>query len=226
MRAKFVDKYKRTDDISTYQFAVDSRPKYLAGQYIELVVPHNGADDRGQKRWFTLSSSPSNSYLEITTRYTAGSSSSFKKALSKLKQGDTVTISEPMGDFVLPIDKSIPLLFVAGGIGITPYLSILGYLADKKEERDIRLLYAVKSKDDALNLDGLLSSTISLEIITKHNANQELTAEYIKEEADKLREPLVYIAGPEGMVESLNKQLSILGIASDRLVGDYFPGYD
>jgi ferredoxin-NADP reductase len=225
MKARLVKKVKRAENIASYFFSVDLVPKYSAGQYIELTIKHDNPDDRGQKRWFTVSIPPNDEYLSITTRYIPGSSSSFKIALNKLGPDDIVNISAPMGDFVLPIDQSIPLLFVAGGIGITPYLSILGYLLETREPRTISLLYSVKSKAEAINLDDYQDLLTNYKLLVTGESSR-LTSETILEEAGKLKNPLIYISGPEKMVEVLGKEIVASGIDSSKVVGDYFPGYD
>ena len=221
MKTKFVKRIPVADNIYRYQFETERPIKQTAGQFTELTIKHVNPDDRGIKRWFTVSSAPGTSYLEITTRFMPDSSSSFKKALNSLKTGQEVEAAEPMGDFVLPIDKSLQLLFVAGGIGITPYLSILSHLLETNENRDISLLYAVKNESEALDITNLKKLLSSYELLTGR-----LTSDLILQEANKLESPQIYISGPEKMVEVLTKEVVGGGIDSSRVVGDYFPGYD
>src|SRR5665213_3106306 len=146
MKATLRKTHRETDNITTFWFEPEKPIEYIAGQYIEMTIPDQHPDGRGTKHWFTLSSSPTDSPLiSITTKF-ADKSSVFKADLRHLKTSDTVTISEPMGDFVLPKDSSIPLVFVAGGIGITPFHSIIKWLIDTHQERDITFLYAVNNE--------------------------------------------------------------------------------
>src|SRR4051812_20265352 len=98
--------------IRTYYFKAGQPVHYTAGQYIDLRVPHDNPDDRGESRQFTLSSSPTEQLLAITTKLAAGRSSTFKQALWALQPGAVLQMSEPIGDFVLPKDPSIPLIFI------------------------------------------------------------------------------------------------------------------
>ena len=222
MTAKLVSKKRRAKAIYSFNFLPEKALSYLAGQYIEMTVNHPSFDSRGQKRWFTLSSSPNDKYITITTRISPKSkSSSFKQALNNLSPGDQIQISQPMGDFVLPIDKTTPLLFVAGGIGITPFLSILSYLHTNKQTRTISLLYAATEPSQVINLDKYQDLLAEYSVLLTR-----LTPDIILTNARKLGQPLIYLAGPEAMVESLNQQLIDSGIEPSRLVGDYFPGYD
>src|SRR5579862_735458 len=104
-------------NITTFWFKPLQQLTYTAGQYIELTLPHDRPDDRGIKRWFTLSSAPGGDLVSITTKFAGEKSSTFKRSLFGLSPGAELHMSEASGDFVLPKDSSIPLVLVAGGIG-------------------------------------------------------------------------------------------------------------
>src|SRR5690349_12906121 len=108
------------DHIKTFWFKPEKPVKYTAGQFTEIYLPHDNADNRGQRRWFTVSSSPTDPMVSITTKFATEHGSTFKQTLAALKPGTPLKLADPMGDFVLPKDPSIPLIFVAGGIGVTP----------------------------------------------------------------------------------------------------------
>jgi ferredoxin-NADP reductase len=209
--------------ISTFYFKPPSKLNYTAGQFIEMFLPHDNPDDRGIKRWFTLSSSPTQELLSITTRHAEGQVSTFKQQLFALKPGDEVRMIEPMGDFVLPIDPEIPLVFVAGGIGITPYHSMIQWLHDSGKKRNIKLLYAVRNKAEACFLP--LLKDIDLTLRADDQADHPFRTEDILAFAQGQEEALIYLAGPEPMVEMFYKELKAVGIRNDRLVTDYFPNY-
>jgi glycine betaine catabolism B len=133
----------------TFWFKPERRVRYVAGQFTELHLPHD-ADDRGIRRWFTLSSSPTENLVGITTRFARQQGSSFKRQLAGLRAGMTLDLADPMGDFVLPKDQSIPLVFAVAGLGITPVRSMVKWLVDTQEKRDIRLIYADSQPNDLL----------------------------------------------------------------------------
>ena len=224
---------KEAENVRTFYFRPPAPISYTAGQYIELSVPHLHPDKRGQKRWFTLSSSPSHELVSITTKFVlgGGKSSSFKHALLKLQKGDEVAMSEPMGDFVLPKFLQIPLIFVAGGIGITPYHSMLNWLHDSKEERPITMIYGVGSEDEIIFQDTLNRSKHHVIIIVKEPSptwggeQGQLNAELIRGLGQPKKDSLIYISGPEPMVEKLNIDLIKQGIKQSQLVTDFFPNY-
>src|SRR5882724_4223783 len=101
MKVTFDHSQDEAANIRTFFFRPEKPMHYTAGQYTQLHLPHVRPDDRGQKRWFTLSSSPTEELLTITTKFAGDKSSSFKKALSKLQPGTELTMAEAMGDFVL-----------------------------------------------------------------------------------------------------------------------------
>lgn len=214
--------FNQTPQIVTYSFTPERPLRYIAGQFIELTIHHNDPDSRGIRRWFTLSSSPTEKYLSITTKHDVSAQSTFKKNLHLLKVGDIVECSEAMGDFVLPKAEDIPLLLIAGGIGITPYRSMIKWLIDSGQSRIIQLVYSAHQSSDLLFKDILNQPFIQF---VPYTATEKLTAEIISELCDGIENKQLYIAGPEPMAERLSKDFIVLGTKRHQIVTDYFPGY-
>ena len=216
-----------TDSINTFWFKPEHKVDYTAGQFIELYLEHPNQDDRGIKRWFTLSSSPSEELISITTRLSSEAVSTFKQALWKLKPGDAVKMVEPMGDFVLPIDPSVPLLFTIGGIGITPVRSMVKWLMDNNQKREITLLYAAGKESELAFIDLFTQYDLKLETLV--GANRESTIAKFVEHHVRFHEQkphgLMYISGPEMLVESAVEHLKQHSITQEQLITDYFPNY-
>lgn len=221
MKLKLVKKQPVARNTIMFWFEPDAPLHQIAGQYIELYLPHEPTDERKTKRWFTLSSSPTEKLLAITTKLHPTRPSSFKNSLNNLSIGEELTALPPMGDFILPKDKSIPLVFIAGGIGITPYRSILKYLEDTHEKRDIELIYAVNSLEDMAFLD-LIERNASKFITHIGELNAKDVLRNIGEIADKQ----IYVSGPEKLVETLQKDLLKAGISELQLRVDFFHNYD
>lgn len=221
MKVSFVRSESTAKNIRTFWFEPERKIRYVAGQFIELYLPHNQPDKRGTKRWFTLSSSPTDELLSITTKHTPKIGSSFKETLFNLKSGTELKMASPMGDFILPKDTTIPLVFVAGGIGCTPFHSIIKYLQDTNENRDITLIYAANSYDEVAFSDTFekLGSKF------KKVLGERLTAEKIIKLGTATEQHYVYLSGPEPMVEALNNDLKKLGIGKKHIHTDFFPGY-
>jgi ferredoxin-NADP reductase len=221
VRAVFEYAEHLTENIKTFWFRPERPVRYMAGQFTEIRLPHRNADERGDKRWFSLSSSPSEPGLAITTRIGSGRLSSFKRQLFRLTPGAELSLSEPIGDFVLPKDQSLPLVFVAGGIGITPMRGMIKWLIDSGEKRDVKLLYAVRGEKEAVFSEFFKQYGADMRVTTNR-----LSAEDIIAFAGPAENKLIYLAGPEPMIEALFKNLTNLGIDQKQLVVDYFPGYE
>jgi ferredoxin-NADP reductase len=232
MKLTLVKTHQENYNVRTFWFKPETKVEYTAGQFIELFIPHDNPDERGIKHWFTLSSSPTDELISITTKFFGDKASSFKQHLFELKPGAELKMVEPMGDFVLPIDSSIPLVFVAGGIGLTPYHSIIKYLIDTGERRQIQLLLAFNEPRDIIFEDLFRKYSYDVKIIVTHPDEKwtgetgQLTAERILDLTDgKSAAKKYYISGPEPMVEALEKDMHDNGIDKNQLVLDFFPGY-
>jgi ferredoxin-NADP reductase len=232
MKVIFDHQHRENESIVSFWFRPEKLASFIAGQFVELTLPHPNPDNRGQKRCFTLSSSPTDLPLvSITTRLTKEHGSSFKQALQNLKPGAAATMSEPMGDFVLPKDVKRRLIFVAGGIGITPYASIVRWLLANHEPRDITFVYAVSNENDMvfqsdLNHYDMKRITVVAQPIGKWDgASGLLDGQRLVQLTKPTLEDLIYLAGPEPMVEQLRTDLETRKITGQQIITDHFPGY-
>lgn len=223
MKVTFAKSEQAAEYARTFYFSAPAdmaSVRQIAGQFIELRVTHDNRDSRGDKRWFTLSNSPTEDMLAITTKFATENGSSFKAALQALEPGSLVDMSAPMGDFVLPKDASIPLVFVAGGIGATPFHSMVKFVLDSNEARDITVLYAANSIAEIAFQDTL--KCLGDKFVTV--VGEHLTTEKILAVADQ-QKGYLYISGPEPMVEAIQQGLKDAGFDKKRIQTDYFPGY-
>lgn len=225
---------KLAPTIELFTFEPQPKVNFVPGQFLEWTLPHSSPDSRGVRRWFTISSSPTEKLLLLTTRF-ADKSSSFKTALRALKPHQQVFARGLEGDFVMPSDKTKPLVFIAGGIGITPFRSMIKYLVDSGERRDIILIYATKTAEDLVFMDLFheASEAFGLKIVTVVSNPPENWSGYkgqispavIKEEVPDLLSQLFYVSGPEPMVEALSQLLGEMGVPRSNIRQDFFPGY-
>lgn len=231
MRAIFDHSHEEADNIRTFFFKPERPIHYTAGQFTELSLPHPNADNRRERREFTISSSPKDDLVSITTKFTGKTGSSYKKALFALKPGAEVTLAEAMGDFVLPKLIQTPLIFVAGGIGITPFHSMLSWLAQTDEERPIKLLYGVGNEDEIIFQDTFEKAGVHATIVVSNPSDAwggergRITADLILGLEKPSDDTLIYISGPESMVEKLETDLRAAGTNKSQLVLDFFPNY-
>ncbi|HUD07999.1 MAG TPA: FAD-dependent oxidoreductase [Candidatus Saccharimonadales bacterium] len=232
MKAIFDHQHRENESIVSFWFRSEKLTSFMAGQFVELTLPHPNPDNRGPKRCFTLSSPPTDlPLISITTRLAKDHGSSFKRALQNLKPDAKAVMSEPMGDFVLPKDVKRRLIFVAGGIGITPYASIIRWLLAKKESRDITFIYAVANENDMvfqpeLSCYGMKRITVVAQPLGKWSGESGLlNGQRLIQFARPAPDDLIYLAGPEPMVEQLRTDLETQNITSQQIITDHFPGY-
>jgi len=225
MKLKLTEKRQETPDVITFIFEPLEPLEWKPGQYLHYVLHHEPTDDRGSDRWFTNAAAPFENHVRITTRHTTDKGSSFKKKLFSLVEGKKIEMSVVEGDFVVE-DPDQEYVFIAGGIGITPFRSILTQLDHDKKPINVTLLYS--------NRDQNIVYKEELEEIAKNNPNFKIhyvfSPEHIDEEKIKsvipdVQKPLFYISGPEPMVDALGEALKKLGIPEDHLKQDWFPGY-
>lgn len=217
--------------VSTFWFLPEPGLRYEPGQFMELYLPHSPADERGERREFSISSSPHESLIAITTNFDFEHGSTFKRELRRLKHGERVAVNEPMGDFVLPKDMSIPLVFVAAGIGSAPYVSIVKWLLANKQTRNIQLIYSASRPDGFLFMKEWHAYNLEfIPIVTRPDEQWtgltgRLDAQRIIELAGPLQDKLTYLAGPQSMIEPIFADLLTTGLTRSEVLLDYFSGY-
>ncbi len=233
LRLKRVEEMAK--DVYDFVFAPDRRFSFAPGQYMEWTLPHPHADNRGNRRYFTLASAPTEPEVRLGVKFYP-QASSFKRALSSMKTGDTLSVAHLAGGFVLPRDKKKKLVFIAGGIGITPFRSMIHYLLDKKERRDIVVLYSNKTAadiayEDVLDRAAQEVGVRSLYAVTGEKASREgiysgpIDANLISQQIPDYRDRTFYISGPHAMVEAYEKTLHGIGVSRLRIKSDFFPGF-
>ncbi|MGH9856530.1 MAG: ferredoxin--NADP reductase, partial [Acidobacteriota bacterium] len=186
---------------------------------------HLPTDDRGSDRWFTVASAPYEKAVMVTTRLTEKTGSTFKQALRALEVGKSIEISYVEGDFVID-DPEQQYVFIAGGIGITPFHSILKEAHKMDRQLHVRLLYGNRNEDILFKaeLESFAKSNPHL-VIQYVISPKRIDEEAINTFVPDLNEPAYYISGPEPMVMSLRDTLKKMGVAEDQIKLDDFPGY-
>ncbi len=216
--------------------------KFAPGQYMEFTLPSDGADGRGNRRYFTVASSPTESEFHLGVKFYIPSST-FKQKMLALQPGDQMMAGQLAGDFTLPRDfgasgatSSVAkkLVFVAGGIGITPFRSMIKFLSDRAGENagapgpDIILLYSNHSASEVAYRDVFdeAARTIDLKTIyVNTETDGRLDGARVEREIPDYRERTFYISGTHAMVVSFEKILRELGVPRGHIKTDFFPGF-
>ena len=211
---------------------------FLAGQYVRITVTNTPYEDaRGNSREFSIASSPrEKKYLKIAFR---ASESGFKKNIMEAPLGAKVKVEGPFGVFTLPAcaphadrpkDFQYPIVFIAGGIGITPFLSMATFAAEEKLPNKITLLYTNSSLESATYLDILKElETKNLNFHLRGKIGflddsfiAENTAQCIQSDSSCLW----YIAGPAGMVYEARQTLLRRNVDEKDIYTEEFSGYE
>ncbi len=230
-------KYRITKDSAEFVYAPERALSYLPGQYMEFTLPHTKMDSRGARRYFTLSSSPTEANLSIGVRF-YDESSSYKIALADSERGDMIAASRLEGDFTMPSDKSKKLLFVAGGIGITPFRSMIKYLIDTREKRDVVLVYAARSADQIAYKEVFEQAEarfgLRVHYVLSNGGNNSglkgavkgrLSGRGLKRLVPDINSRKIYISGPPNLIEDLKQSLVDNGVSRANIKVDFFSGY-
>ena len=229
-------KTRLAPDAVDFSFAAPDGLAFAPGQYMEWTLGYPGADSRGNRRYFTLASSPTENVLHLGVKFYEDGSS-FKKALLGLNRRSTILAGQIAGDFTLPSDPRRKLVFIAGGIGITPFRSILKYLIDTRQQRDVVVFYAVRRVEEIAYADVLDDANRRLGIPTYYTLTDADTAprnwagyvgrvdsNMIAEAVPDFRERIFYLSGPPNMVRSYERMLRDLGIGRRQIKKDFFSG--
>jgi ferredoxin-NADP reductase len=220
-------------DTYDFVFAMPKRLAFHPGQYLEWTLGMDHADNRGNRRYFTIASAPTEDRLRLGVKF-YDRSSAFKEQLGQMMPGDTIHAAQLAGDFTLPADPNRKLAFLAGGIGITPFRSMLQYLLDRGEARPITVLYGNETEDAIAYQDVLRTARHHLGIRTVYAVARDarpgqypgyIDAHLIRTAIPDFRERTFYISGPQTMVRTLRHTLTRMGVHRSQIKVDFFPGF-
>jgi len=225
---------KAADGVFDFVFRPDRRLAFTPGQYLEWTMPVPHPDDRGNRRYFTIASAPAAEEVRLGVKFYPRASA-FKRELSELRVGDTIAASQLAGSFTLPKDPERKLVFIAGGIGMTPFRSMLEELIADGEPRPIIVLYGNGRVADIAYAEVLEQAQSQLGIPTYHavmdpkGASRDMTIGFIDEKMIRAKVPdfterTFYISGPQVMVAAERKLLRRMGVPPWRIKTDFFPG--
>ena len=219
---------------------------YTAGQFAFFDIGEVYDDPKGPIRHFTISSSPTENFIMFSTRMR---DSPYKKRLSTLEEGAKVKMRGPEGQFVLHEDYSKPAIFLSGGIGVTPFRSMIKYATDKQlstriimydSNRDRRNILFKKEFDDCAGINKNPKIIYSISEDEQHEQsisssendwkgeygriNKAMILKYI--DTNILNNSIFYICGPPGMLKAMQALLhEDLNIPKERIKIEEFTGY-
>ena len=208
---------------------------FVPGQYFWVELPDRGHnDERGLRRHISVVTSPNErGVLGLTTRLR---DSAFKRTLVELEVGDEVDVEEPKGDFRLPDDTSKEYVFIAGGIGITVFRSMLRYIAEEKLPYRVTLVYSNRDRESTAFLDEMQALEGEIDgfrlILTMtddpawEGDTRRIDAEFLQEQlAGDLNVYTYLVAGPPDMVTSVADSIEAAGVPEEQVMRSRFAGY-
>lgn len=205
-----------TEKILLLTFKKPDSVHFDAGDFLELSIPDSGVAGR----WMSIASGPQADHLRFLTKIPP-KPSEFKQALAKLSVGDKALVSPAMGQFNLPRHvKNKKIIFFAGGVGLSPFLSMLQDEAAKNFE--IQLIYSAKPGEHVL-LDELAESSATLHLHENYSGSFKISdiASYVTDWQDHL----IYLSGAEILIKKLYEDLLETKISKKKIKLDYFTGY-
>ncbi|MCL4353222.1 FAD-dependent oxidoreductase, partial [Patescibacteria group bacterium] len=216
-----------TSDTFDFVFTPDEPVLFTPGQYMEFTFEHPNPDARGNRRYLSLANSPTEPEIRLGIKF-GNPPSSYKRNLLSMESSQKITAGQLIGDFTLPKDPTKKLVLVAGGIGITPYRSMLKYLIDIGERRDIVVLYSVSSANEFVYGDVLkeASEKLGIRVILVDTKTQgHVDASRFAKEIPDYKNRTIYISGSHAVVVAFEEILKVLGMPSRQVITDYFPGF-
>lgn len=241
MASAFKSRLKRKEELAEgtmgFQFTKPPGFQFKAGQYVDVtLVDPPETDAEGNIRSFSIASAPEDDYLLVATRMR---DTAFKRVLRKGSVDLEVAMEGPMGSFTLHNNPAKPAVLLAGGIGITPFFSIIRHAASAKLPHQLYLFYSNRRPEDAAFFKELAETEKqnsnyhfipSMSEMAKSSQrwngevgfiNQAMLVKYLPD----LHGPIYYVAGPPAMVTAMRQMLTAAGVDEDNVRTEEFAGY-
>lgn len=232
-RAKLIERIKRTPTIESFRFRCSEKINFFPGQFVQVIFNETDPADNDSNKYLSLSASPTKDYFEVTKRL---SESYFSQKLKNLKTGDEILFKGPMGNCIFSeSDKKI--VFLIGGIGITPVISILEYIVEKNLDNDVILIYSNKSEEEIAfweELDDLKKTGQNLNIfylVTDVSPKRSvclytrINQDFLAAKIPDFRGRVFFIFGPPKMVDDLRDMVLEIGCPEENIYLEKFVGY-
>jgi ferredoxin-NADP reductase len=233
-----IGRFEAAERTMTFVFGRPENFNFIAGQYVIVILPNAPYnDEKGNRRTFTIASPPREAgRVQVTTRMTG---SALKRSLAEVALGAPVELLGPTGTFILPAEASAPIVFIAGGIGITPFRSMALDAAARQLPHQITLIYSNRHLEGAAFHDELSRVTASnknftyIPTITQAGKSprpwdgerRHVNAEFLRDHLRDPAKPIFYVAGPEGFVNAVTKAIIEAGGDASRIRAEEFTGY-
>lgn len=226
---------KKAQGAYDYVFRSNRPVVFEPGQYLDWTLRLRNPDNRGNRRSFTIASAPSESEIRLGVKFYSNPSS-FKQGLLHMKPGQSIFAGQLAGEFTLPKDPGQKLAFIAGGIGVTPFRSMVKDLMDRGEPRDIVMFYGNNKADEIAyreifdaaeraiglrNVYAVAEAGAAAQGFHQGFIDKALIARTVPD----FRERMFFLSGPRSMVVRFENVLGELGVPWTHIKTDFFPGF-
>jgi ferredoxin-NADP reductase len=233
VRAVFAERIKRTGTVESFRFMPSEKMEFAAGQFLEVIFDEVNRKNRNLNKYLSFSSSPTKDYVEVTKRL---SESAFSGKLKGLEPGDIVLLRSPLGNCAFD-PGSKKTAFLIGGIGITPVISIIEYIVEKKLDTSLVLFYSNRTPEEIAfkdELDTWRAAACNVKVIytVTDCPPKEKSCEFgfidknaVAVNIPDVKERMMFIFGPPGMVDAMKKVCAELGLSPEKVKTESFAGY-
>ncbi len=231
MKLKLVKKILEAQGTKSFIFQPEKPISFVPGQYIYCTLPKlNYPDAKGATRHFTVASSPTEEGLMITTKIRT--ESGYKKTLDELPIGSFVETQEPNGTFIFDEKESGAHIFLAGGIGITPFRSMIKYIADNNLVTPIYLIYSNSDADipfkKEFNDISKAHSNIKIQYLissTQGHLDQGKIESFMGSWGAEIEKSTWWVCGPPPFIDAMEDVLRKLSVPGRQIRSEKFTGY-
>lgn len=229
----FTERIQRTSAIASFVFATPAGLNFRAGQYAYIVFDDQNRNNRQLNKILSFSCPPGGETIHFTKRF---SNSEFSARLWALKPGERIRIVGPTGDCVFYEDLN-KIAFLTGGIGITPVVSIVGYIAERALPTDVYLLYSNRTENDIAYkdlLDNYAQKHPNIKLVYTCDYEKPtdsrisfgmINKDFVLKRIPDYQERTFFIVGPPGMVNAMVDICKSLGCPPERIKAENFAGY-
>lgn len=233
VKVKFLERIPRTQTVESFRFAPEKRIPFLPGQFMQVLFDECNQGNKDLNKYLSLSCSPQREYIEVTKRL---SESAFSAKLRALKPGDVIAVKAPMGSVVFK-DEYKKIAFLIGGIGVTPAISMIEYIMEKKLETDVVIFYSNRNEQEIAfrkELDAWAAANPRIKLVYTITEcepkdkvcfygviNQALINEHMKD----VNERILFSFGPPKMAEAMKNLCVGMGCLPEKVKTESFLGY-
>lgn len=233
IKAKLVEKIERTPTVSSFRFFASDKINFIPGQFLQVIFDEDNRSNSDLNKYLSFSCPPDKGYIEVTKRL---SESAFSQKLKNLKVGDEVLLKVPLGSCVFKEEYG-KIAFLIGGIGITPVISIIGYIADKQLANDVILLYSNRNSQEIAfkaELDAWQAKNSNIKIVYVISEGQPqdkncifgcIDKDLVIARVNDYAERVFFIFGPPKMVEAMQDLCLEIGCSKENIKTEKFIGY-